>query len=93
MGHTILLADDSITIQKVIEHLLGRGFSCCQGQNNRWDPHANRISFFAASLCGKNGYGLRVRKSSQTQHSVLLLTGVPEPLTRNERGRRDAMGS
>jgi DNA-binding response OmpR family regulator len=89
MSRKLLLADDSITIQKVVELVLSEEDFQIKAVNNGNDA-LNQVEVFHPDVVladiempGVNGYQLcdKIKKNSATAHiSVLLLAGAFEPL-------------
>src|SRR4029078_7106006 len=98
MGKKILLADDSITIQKVIELTFSHeDFEVVTVGNGRLAVEKVQEVRPDLVLCDiimpeKDGYEVCdfIKKNAATaQIPVLLLTGAPEPRVRWRRGRSD----
>lgn len=89
MSRKLLLADDSITIQKVVELVLSEEDFQIKAVNNGNDA-LSQVEVFNPDIVladiempGVNGYQLcdKIKKNSATAHiSVLLLAGAFEPL-------------
>src|SRR5512138_582137 len=96
MGNRILLADDSITIQKVVNlTFMGEGFEVVAVSNG--DQAERRLADVQPDLVladifmpGKNGYELceAIKESPQYRHiPVVLLVGAFEPFDQAEARR------
>ncbi|MBI3402325.1 MAG: response regulator [Acidobacteria bacterium] len=89
MPHTLLLADDSVTIQRVIELTFAdedvRVVAVSDGDQAiaQLDAHPPDIVLADIGMPGKNGYEVAqyMRQSPQLQHiPIVLLTGAFEPV-------------
>ena len=100
MPHKLLLADDSVTIQRVIEltfadeDVAGRRGRRRRAGDRAHRSRAARTSSWPTSAC-RSATATRSRRSSRTTPAlahipVLLLTGAFEPVDEDARARRSA---